>query len=61
MKIAGIASAFMFLVAVSAIRLGDKPLFVKPGDSEAMSKAYEKQAKEVLAGNKGKYAAPGRR
>jgi hypothetical protein len=61
MKLAGIASAFVFLVAVSAIRLGDKPLFVRPGDSEKMSKSIEARVKESLAGNKGKYQAPGRR
>ena len=59
MKVAGAASALVFLVAISAIRLSDKPLFAKKGDSEAMAKSFEVRVKETLAANKGKYAAPG--
>jgi hypothetical protein len=59
MKVAGAASALVFLVAITAIRLSDKPLFARKGDSEKMAKSFEAKVKEALAANKGKYAAPG--
>ena len=42
MNAAGIASAFVFLIAVSAVRLGDKPTF----SSEAMEEAFTKQIED---------------
>ena len=35
----GVVSAFVFLTAVSAVRMGDKPLFVKGKDRETFGKA----------------------
>ncbi len=58
MKVAGVASALLFLVAVSALRLGDKPLFSKKGQSEAFAEAKKGAAKEALAAGRAKYKAP---
>ena len=44
MNAAGIASAFVFLIAVSAVRLGDKPTF----SSEAMEEAFTKQIEDKV-------------
>ena len=60
MKIGGAAGAFLFLVAVSAIRMGDKPLFVTPNQAEAMSKATKALVTERLKAGKKEYVPPKR-
>ena len=53
----GVVSAFVFLTAVSAVRMGDKPLFVKGKDRETFVKQIEDaNKKEEKASG---YEAPG--
>ena len=52
----GVVSAFVFLTVVSAVRMGDKPLFTKGKDRDAFVKKVEEENKkeEKVSG----YVAP---
>ena len=50
----GTAAAIVLLFLVSAVRLGDKPVFRDPKGAENMAKAIEKEIQEF---NKAKKAA----
>jgi hypothetical protein len=43
MNVAGLASAFVFLIAVSALRLGDKPTFGSVTQEELFVSQIEKR------------------
>ena len=58
MNVAGIASAFIFLVAVSAIRMGDKPTFETSDASEAYAARITDQIKGAAQARAPKYVAP---
>ena len=46
MNVAGLATAFVFLIAVSAVRMGDKPTFGSVSQEELFVSQIEKQLEE---------------
>tara|TARA_B100000029_G_scaffold225019_1_gene222823 strand:+ start:225 stop:404 length:180 start_codon:yes stop_codon:yes gene_type:complete len=52
----GVVSAFVFLTVVSAVRMGDKPLFTKGKDRDTFVKQIEDANKKEES--KSKYSAP---
>ena len=55
---AGVASALVFMVLVSMIRIGDKSTFATEAEEEAFSKAMEAQVKAANKAGKKQWARP---
>ena len=61
MNAQGIAAAIILLVAVTAIRMGDKPTFRLEAQRKGFAEEIEKAIKAASKEGKGEYRDPARR